>query len=168
LPFGAPPRAPWKRHTVQPRTAGALHCLRVRFELAEHRGAFWKEYSHFMRMVPFFPRGPSPRASRGLLRACRRRRVSHYFFLGGIAIFVSEGACAVTFGFSFFGFPVAPNLTFSHRNFPLRRLAGCEHSIIRSAVVSLRSRPTRSNAGANNPTSTHLHDVFYYRNLFCS
>jgi hypothetical protein len=40
----------------------------------------------------------------GLLRACRRRRVSHYFFLGGIAIFVSEGAGAATFGFSFFGF----------------------------------------------------------------
>jgi hypothetical protein len=40
----------------------------------------------------------------GLLRACRRRRVSHYFFLGGIAIFVSEGADAATFGFSFFGF----------------------------------------------------------------
>ena len=50
-------------HTVQPRTAGALHRSRVRFEVAEHRGARWKEYSRFMRMVPFSPRGPSPRAS---------------------------------------------------------------------------------------------------------
>jgi hypothetical protein len=24
-PFGAPPPAPWKRHTVQPRTAGSDH-----------------------------------------------------------------------------------------------------------------------------------------------
>ena len=29
--------------------------------------------------------------------------------------------------FWLFGFPVAPNLTFRHRNSPLRRLAGCEH-----------------------------------------
>jgi hypothetical protein len=70
--------------------------------------------------------------------------------------------------FWLFGFPVAPNLTFRHRNSPSRKLTGCEHNIIRSAVVSVKSRPTRSNAGANNPTSTHLHDVFYYRNLFCS
>jgi hypothetical protein len=40
-PFGADaPRVPWKRHTVQPRTAGALHRFLVRFETAEHRGAF--------------------------------------------------------------------------------------------------------------------------------
>ena len=58
LPLRAPPRAPWKRHTVQPRTAGALHCFLVRFEIAEHRGAFWKEYSRFMGMVP--PKSPSP------------------------------------------------------------------------------------------------------------
>jgi hypothetical protein len=32
------------------------------------------------------------------------RNFSHYFFLGGVAIFVSEGADAATFGFSFFGF----------------------------------------------------------------
>jgi len=25
LPLGAPPRAPWNRHTLQPRTAGAWH-----------------------------------------------------------------------------------------------------------------------------------------------
>jgi hypothetical protein len=37
--------------------------------------------------------------------------------------------------FWLFGFPVAPNLAFRHCNSPLRRLAGCEHSIIRSAVV---------------------------------
>ena len=60
-PFGADaPRAPWKRHTVQPRTAGALHCFLVRFETAEHRGAFWKKYSRFMGMVPFSPKSPSP------------------------------------------------------------------------------------------------------------
>ena len=70
--------------------------------------------------------------------------------------------------FWLFGFPVATNLTFRHRNSPSRKLTGCKHNIIRSAVVSVKSRPTRSNAGANNPTSTHLHDVFYYRNLFCS
>jgi hypothetical protein len=50
--LGAPPRAPWKRHTVQPRTAGVLHRSRVRIEVAEQRGAFWKEYSHFKGMVP--------------------------------------------------------------------------------------------------------------------
>jgi hypothetical protein len=47
--------------------------------------------------------------------------------------------------FRLFGFPVAPNLTFRHRNSPLRRLAGCEHSIVRSAVVSVKSRPIGSN-----------------------
>jgi hypothetical protein len=47
-------------HTVQPRTAGALHRSRVRFEVAEHRGARWKEYSRFMRMAPDFPRSPPP------------------------------------------------------------------------------------------------------------
>jgi hypothetical protein len=39
LPVGAPPRAPWHRHTMQPRTAGARHGRRVRFEVAEQRGA---------------------------------------------------------------------------------------------------------------------------------
>jgi hypothetical protein len=29
---------------------------------------------------------------------------SSYFFLGGVAIFMSEGADSATFGFSFFGF----------------------------------------------------------------
>jgi hypothetical protein len=29
--------------TAQPRTAGALHRLCVRFEVAEHRAAFWNE-----------------------------------------------------------------------------------------------------------------------------
>jgi hypothetical protein len=29
---------------------------------------------------------------------------SRYFFLGGVAIFLSEGADAAVFGFSFFGF----------------------------------------------------------------
>ena len=38
LPFGAPPPAPWKRHTFQPRTAGALHRWSVRFEVAVQRG----------------------------------------------------------------------------------------------------------------------------------
>jgi hypothetical protein len=60
LPFGAPPPAPWKRQTVQPRTAGALHRSRVRFEVAEHRGAFWKGYPCFMGMVLFFSVEPLP------------------------------------------------------------------------------------------------------------
>ena len=40
-PFGPPPRAPWKRQTVQPVTAGAMHGRLVRFEVAEQRGLFW-------------------------------------------------------------------------------------------------------------------------------
>jgi hypothetical protein len=32
---------------------------------------------------------------------------SRYFFLGGVATFASEGAAAVTFGLSFFGFLVS-------------------------------------------------------------
>jgi hypothetical protein len=44
------------------------------------------------------------------------------------------------------GFTVAPNLTFRHRNSPVRRLAECEHRITRSAVVSVQSRPIRSNS----------------------
>jgi hypothetical protein len=35
------------------------------------------------------------------------RYFSRYFFLGGVAIFASEGADAATFGFSFFGFLVS-------------------------------------------------------------
>jgi hypothetical protein len=31
-----------------------MHRSRMRFEVAEHRGAFWKEYSRFMRMAPFY------------------------------------------------------------------------------------------------------------------
>jgi hypothetical protein len=38
------------------------------------------------------------------------RYFSHYFFLGGVAIFVSEGADAATFGFSFFGFLASRSL----------------------------------------------------------
>src|SRR6266567_2544248 len=49
---GPPPRAPWKRQTVHPRTAGALHRSRVRFEVAEQRGAFWNEYVRFMGSPP--------------------------------------------------------------------------------------------------------------------
>lgn len=37
-PFGPPPRAPWKRHTRQPRTAGARRRSPVRLEVAEQRG----------------------------------------------------------------------------------------------------------------------------------
>ena len=40
-PFGPPPPAPWKRQTVQPVTAGAMHGRLVRFEVAEQRGLFW-------------------------------------------------------------------------------------------------------------------------------
>jgi hypothetical protein len=35
------------------------------------------------------------------------RYFSRYFFLGGVAIFASEGADEATFGFSFFGFLVS-------------------------------------------------------------
>src|SRR6202043_629498 len=37
-------------------------------------------------------------------RSRRRCYSSRYFFLGGVAIFMSEGADFATFGFSFFGF----------------------------------------------------------------
>src|SRR6202022_1247739 len=37
-------------------------------------------------------------------RSRRRCYSSRYFFLGGVAIFMSEGADSATFGFSFFGF----------------------------------------------------------------
>jgi hypothetical protein len=37
-------------------------------------------------------------------RSRRRCYSSRYFFLGGVAIFMSEGAKSATFGFSFFGF----------------------------------------------------------------
>jgi hypothetical protein len=47
-PFGAPPRAPWKRQTFHPRTAGALQRLRVLLDMAVQRGAFWKAYSRFL------------------------------------------------------------------------------------------------------------------------
>jgi hypothetical protein len=46
--------------------------------------------------------------------------------------------------FRLLGFTVTTNLTFRHRNSPLKRLAGCEHSITRSAGVSVQSRPIRS------------------------
>src|ERR1700731_4583146 len=48
--------------------------------------------------------------------------------------------------FRLLGFTVTTNLTFRHRNSPLKRLAGCEHSITRSAGVSVQSRPIRSNS----------------------
>jgi hypothetical protein len=46
-PLGAPPRAPWKRQTSHPRTAGALQRWPVLLDLAVHRGAFWKAYPCF-------------------------------------------------------------------------------------------------------------------------
>src|SRR5215831_11594095 len=55
LPVGAPPRAPWHRHTVQPRTAGARHGWHVRFAVAEQRGACCSRCTGFMRlMIAFF------------------------------------------------------------------------------------------------------------------
>ena len=48
--------------------------------------------------------------------------------------------------FQLLGFTVTTNLTFRHRNSPLKRLAGCEHSITRSAGVSVQSQPIRSNS----------------------
>jgi hypothetical protein len=50
--------------------------------------------------------------------------------------------------FRLLGFTLATNLTFRHRNSPLMRLAGCEHSITRSAGVSVQSRPIRSDSWA--------------------
>ena len=54
----APPRAPWNRHTLQPRTAGALQGLRVRFEVAVHRGAERKRLTGFMRCPRLFSSSP--------------------------------------------------------------------------------------------------------------
>ena len=55
------------------------------------------------RMRPYLQEryGPS-RIATGLTSS--PRYFSRYFFLGGVANFVSEGADAATFGFSFFGF----------------------------------------------------------------
>src|SRR3982074_2541946 len=71
--------------------------------------------------------------------------------------------------FRLLGFTVATNLTFRHRNSPLRRLAGCEHRITRSAVVSVsKSADKVKRLRIKNPISAHLHDVSLYRNLFRS
>ena len=40
FPSGAPPRAPCIRHTAQPLTAGDRQFVRLRLEVAEHRGGF--------------------------------------------------------------------------------------------------------------------------------
>src|ERR1700730_4772542 len=79
-------------------------------------------------------------------RSRRRCYSSRYFFLGGVAIFMSEGGLRDLrlLLFRLLGFTVTTNLTFRHRNSPLKWLAGCEHSITRSAGVSVQSRPIRS------------------------
>jgi hypothetical protein len=74
LPFGAPPRAPWNRHTLQPRTAGALQGLRVRFEVAVNRGAERKRLTGFMGLPKTFlllppPRGQTSASNDGLAAA---------------------------------------------------------------------------------------------------
>jgi len=43
-PLGAPARAPWNRQTLLPLSAGAWHCRRDLFDLAEQRGA-WRRRS---------------------------------------------------------------------------------------------------------------------------
>ncbi len=60
LPLGAPPRAPWNRHTVQPLTAGALHRSFDRFEVAEQRRARFISSTRFMRLPVLFARSPTP------------------------------------------------------------------------------------------------------------
>jgi hypothetical protein len=44
------------------RTAGALHRSRVRFEVAEQQGAFWKAYVRFMGRLLLFGDTPLRRA----------------------------------------------------------------------------------------------------------
>ena len=66
LPLGAPPLAPWKRHTFHPRTAGALHRWRVRFEVAVQRGDLSNAYCSvpccgFMGLALLFFAIPSTR-----------------------------------------------------------------------------------------------------------
>ena len=50
--------------------------------------------------------------------------------------------------FWLFGFPVAPNLTFRHRNSLLRRLAGCEHNPI---LAYLPTISPNASAGIGRP-----------------
>jgi hypothetical protein len=67
------------------------------------------------RGVSGFPCGPAGKRRGAIWRmgiiaiglTLSPRYFSHYFFLGGVAIFASEGADAATFGFSFFGFLVS-------------------------------------------------------------
>src|SRR5262245_8168737 len=62
LPLGAPPRAPWNRHTLQPRTAGARHRSRERLLVAEQRGAAFIRCTRFMGLPSIFAVAPAPLA----------------------------------------------------------------------------------------------------------
>ena len=62
LPLGAPPRAPWNRHTLQPRTAGARHWHRDRLLMAEQRGAAFIRCTRFMGLPSVFAGAPTPLA----------------------------------------------------------------------------------------------------------
>jgi hypothetical protein len=67
------------------------------------------------------------------------------------------------------GFAVAPNLTFCHRNSPLRRLAwlrALRHPV--GGRFSSKSANKIKQLGLINPISPHRHDVALYRNLFPS
>jgi len=57
--------------------------------------------------------------------------------------------------FRLFGFAVAPNLTFRHRNSPLRRLPGCEHSIIRSAFTAISLADRAASAPQREKSRNH-------------
>jgi hypothetical protein len=64
-PFGAPPRALWKRQTVQPFTAGATQGFFVRFEVAEQRGSFGTDRPRSWGYVPLLRQAPPPRGDIG-------------------------------------------------------------------------------------------------------
>jgi len=57
--------------------------------------------------------------------------------------------------FGLLGFTVAPNLTFRHRNSPLRRLPGCEHSIIRSAFTAISLADRAASAPQREKSRNH-------------
>ena len=61
-PFGPPPRAPWKRQTVQPRTAGALQGRRERW-LRSTAVLSQRNTPASMRSSRTFPKTPSSRNS---------------------------------------------------------------------------------------------------------
>jgi hypothetical protein len=99
------------------------------------------------------------------------RNFSHYFFLGGVAIFVSEGADAATFGFSFFGFLASLLL----RTWPFAIVIFLWGGSLAASIASsgrrlfqLKVGRQDRTLGLKNPISTYLRDAIYYRKLSCS